>query len=30
MRVGMHDGVGAANDRDMAFPEYEVAALEPR
>src|SRR5262245_58800939 len=28
MRVGMHDAVGIAHDRDMAFPEDQVAALE--
>src|SRR5215470_865155 len=28
MRVGVHDGVGIAYDRDMAFPEDQVAALE--
>ena len=28
MRIGVHDGVGIAHDRDMAFPEDQVAALQ--
>ena len=28
MRVGVNDGVGVAHDRDMAFPEDQVAALQ--
>ena len=28
MRVGVNDGVGIARDRDMAFPENQVAALQ--
>ena len=28
MRVGVHDGVGVAHDRDMALPEDQVAALQ--
>ena len=28
MRVGVNDGVGIARDRDMAFPEDQVAALQ--
>jgi len=25
----MHDGVGAAHDGDVAFPEHQIAALQP-
>ena len=28
MRVGVHDGVGIAHDRDVALPEDQVAALQ--
>ena len=28
MGVGMNDGVGVAHDRDMAFPEDQIAALQ--
>ena len=28
MRIGVNDGVGIARDRDMAFPENQVAALQ--
>ena len=28
MRVGVDDGLGVARDRDMAFPEDQIAALQ--
>jgi hypothetical protein len=28
MRIGVHDGVAVAHDRDMAVPEDQVAALQ--